>query len=554
MKAALAALLLVASANAAGPSWSVARSAHFEVYATGSPSRAADALAMFETAHAFFTRYLSLPPSTRPPTRVLVFSGDKEYAPYRANASASAFYQPSRERDYIVMKDFNGDSFRIVAHEYAHAALGLKGADLPPWLGEGLAEFFSSVQLQGDKARLGLVPDGRLSALRRGGLMSVPELLAVGRNSPEYNEQDHAGLFYAESWALTHMLFADNRYRDGSSKFLSLAQQGKTSAEAFSEAYGKTPQEIDRDFRPYMRRDAFAFFTIDFPRIKSQAVAPTPVQTFDASLIVADMLSSQIGKDAETLVAFDALAAERPNDLGLIELRAFFALRTGGATAAEPLLRKAVEGGSQNASVLAQYAIGISETDPDRSSELLASALALAPDSAEIRIRAAAQLLRRQKPADALALIAAVAHVPSDLEFTYYQVVANGRSLLGDYPAADAAARRVAAAARTPEEMTFAATLLSTVGGPPEVSKMAEGRIKNLNCDGAMPILEVATSSGELRIAIDDPTHILIAGEPGAKLDLDCGAQDVPVRVGYSDVKPPEGTVGRLRFLDLRKK
>jgi len=233
-------------------------------------------------------------------------------------------------------------------------------------------------------------------------------------------------------------------------------------------------------------------------------------------------------------------------------------LRTAGAGAAEPLLKRAVDGGSRNPSILAQYGIVLSDKAPDLSEELLARALALAPDNAEIRIRAAAQMLRRQKPEDALTLIAAIPHVPSDLEFTYYQVVANARSLMGDFDAAAAAAARVAAAARTPAETAFAASLLSTVSGPPEVTKMAEGRIKKLDCDGAMPILEVATATGLLRLAIDNPGQIAIAGTPvrdGKRaLNLDCGEQDLPVRVGYSDVKPPEGTAGRVRFLDLRKK
>jgi hypothetical protein len=87
--------------------------------------------------------------------------------------------------------------------------------------------------------------------------------------------------------------------------------------------------------------------------------------------------------------------------------------------------------------------------------------------------------------------------------------------------------------------MKFAASFLSTVGFTPEVTKKAEGRNKDLNCDGAMPILEVIAAGATLRLAIDDPNKIVIAGGAGLRLDLDCGPQDVAVRVGYSDIKPP---------------
>lgn len=480
MKAALAsavAACLVATMQADAPEWSAARSPRFEVFSTGSPDRAAKALEMFEDVHAFFTSYLSLPAPTRLPTRVLIFSTDAEYAPYRVNESADAFYQPSRERDYIVMKSFGRDAFRIVAHEYAHAALGLKGADLPPWLGEGLAEFFSSVELRGQSARLGLVPDGRVQALRKGNRMSVPQLLDVRRDSREYNERDHAGMFYAESWALTHMLYTDRRYRGGSARLLGLFQQGKTSAEAFADAYGKTPVEIDKDFRAYLRNERYGSFTVEAPRAARQAVTPSPVPAFDAALVVADMLSSEIGKDAETRTMLDALAREQPDHVTLLELRAFFELRTLGGAAARPSFQRAVDRGSQNPLVLAQFALLIASQDPSRASDFLRRAVALAPANDEIRIHAATLLVATCKPSDALSMIAAVAHVPSDLQFQYYQAEANSHLMLGNAEAAAAAVARLAAVARTPEEKDAAARLRAE-------ETPAIGRVKAANCSG----------------------------------------------------------------------
>lgn len=557
MKGVLAAVLLSATSLTAGPSWFVARSSHFEVYATGSPARATDALEMFEHARAFFTAYFSLPESKRAPIRVLVLSGKNEFAPYRTNESDEAFYQPARDRDYIVMKDFNGDSFNVVAHEYVHAALGLKGLDLPPWLAEGMAEFFSSVALAKGKARLGAEPPGRLRALEGARLMKVPELLAVTRHSQAYTASDHASLFYAESWALTHMLMVDPRYRDGASQLIALVQAGADSADALTQVYGKTATEVDRDLWQYVSRAHYAFFTIDFaaPPPAPAAAPPAAVAEFDASLVVADMLAAKIGKDLDARALLDALEREQPDHLGLLETRAFFEQRIGGAAAGDPYFKRAIDHGSQNPAVLAEYALHLGLTDPDRASALLARALTLAPDDPEIRIHSAAILIRLEKPEDAMTTIARITRVPPDLEFEYYQIVANGHAMIGDFDAAAVAAAKVMAAARTPEERRFASSLVATVGRPPDSTKIVDGRIKNLNCDGPVPILEISTTAGALRLAIDDPNKIVIAGGgAGAKLNLDCGEQDAPARVGYSDEKPPDGTSGRVRYLDLRKK
>src|SRR5580765_3353970 len=100
----LAAMTVCAPMLVAAPTWTYSSSAHFEVYTTGGDARARDALLYFERAHAFFASYLQLSPTEARPTRLVIFSSDREYSPYRPNEFATAFYQPGPDRDYIVMR------------------------------------------------------------------------------------------------------------------------------------------------------------------------------------------------------------------------------------------------------------------------------------------------------------------------------------------------------------------------------------------------------------------------------------------------------------------
>lgn len=536
------------------PSWSLARSQHFEVYTSGPPERAVEALAMFEDARSFFTSYLKLAETARPPIRVILFSSPKEFEPFRTTESAAAFYQPGHDRDYIVFKEFNADSFDTVAHEYAHAVLGQKGAELPPWLSEGLAEYFSSVALIGDKARLGGVPEGRLKYLRPASLMPLGDLVGITRQSPEYNSRNHAGLFYAESWALTHMLLIDERYRDKMPRVLAAAQAGTGSAQSLTEIYGKPLADIQRDFNAYVARGQYLFLTVDSPRTSTTRAQAASLSSFDAGLVLADCLATEIGKDLEARAAFDALSKERPDDVALLEARAFFEQKTRGPDAADQYFARAVERGSRNPMVLSEYALHLSDRDPGQASSLLARAVSMAPDDPEVRVHAAAVLMKRQMPEESLAMVAPITFVPPSLHFEYYQIIANGRAAAGDFDDAAAAAARVTAAARTPDEMRFAASLVKLARGPSDMTKVVAGRLKSMDCAGDTPILEFAIGDTVLKLALDDPSKVMIAGGANAKIDLDCGEQDVAVRVGYSDLTPPAGTVGRVRFLDFRKK
>jgi len=121
--------LLGARIGAAG--WTRTTSAHFDIYTTAGEKRAQDALIYLDRVRGFFDRFLSLPPSSRQPTRVIVFSNAAEFAPYRVSATSAAFYQPARERDYIVIGELGGNSDPVIVHEYAHPANDRSGLTHP---------------------------------------------------------------------------------------------------------------------------------------------------------------------------------------------------------------------------------------------------------------------------------------------------------------------------------------------------------------------------------------------------------------------------------------
>ena len=75
------------------------------------------------------------------------------------------------------------------------------------WLNEGLAEFYSTFQMVGDReALLGRPVPGHLEQLNLRTLLPLEDSANVRHDSPMYNEGDRRSLFYAQAWALTHML------------------------------------------------------------------------------------------------------------------------------------------------------------------------------------------------------------------------------------------------------------------------------------------------------------------------------------------------------------
>ncbi|MBZ5726556.1 MAG: hypothetical protein LAP87_16340 [Acidobacteriia bacterium] len=140
-------LLCCAAFAGDGATWTAAKSEHFEVYSQAGERTARLALMWFEQLRACFERQTGFDLSGRPAVRVIAFRSTKDYAPYRLRWAADAYYAGTESRDYIVMTVGERGDFQVAAHEYAHLVLHAAGLQLPPWLGEGLAEVFSTIRL-----------------------------------------------------------------------------------------------------------------------------------------------------------------------------------------------------------------------------------------------------------------------------------------------------------------------------------------------------------------------------------------------------------------------
>lgn len=582
-------LVVAASANAAAD-WSYASSDHFEVYAAGGDRQARDALSYIERVHAFFTQYLRLTPLAGPRTRVIIFSSGREFAPYRPNDVTAAFYLSGPDRDHIVMGSFDEDANRIVVHEYAHLIIRRSGAVYPLWLNEGLAEFFSTLVHERGRMKVGIVPEDRLRYLNDGvTMLPLERLFAIDARAPEYNTAEHAGVFYSQSWALTHLVLADDRYRGKSGDFLQRVIGGTSSADALAAVYGKTSAAVRVDLNNYVRRGYYTYFFTDYTAPSVADAPPTRrPDAFEVDLMTTNLLANMINRQNDARAAFERLAAQRPGDLSVAESRANFELRHG-LREAVPYFARAVELGSRNVSLLRDYA----RIEPSRAEDLLAQAMALAPDDAQVALAYGRVLLSKRKIEEALTVLAAVKRVPRESAFDLFQLQANARLQRGELPEAREAATRAVQYASPGPEADFAGRLLKSIEdaiarwasqstaarpavvpsapppsgggtaapGPSQPASrssrapivIVDGRIINMICGTGSPVVEVATQKGTLRLLIDNPLAITVYGKSGGVTDLACGRQDVPISIGFEAVSDPaRKTDGNVRRLDYR--
>jgi hypothetical protein len=318
MRVALSFLMLVALPAMAADRWLLLRTPEFELYTQvhnqNGEKESKDTMLRFEQLRAFFLKASPVRKGADFPVRVIEFSSDKEFGHYRVSEAASAFFADTPARDYIVLGEAARENFSIAIHEYMHLIVSHSGLKLPVWLNEGWADVYSTLRPMGKETAIGDLLDGRMKDLDRYPWLSFSELTSVDTHSPQYNEASRAGIFYAESWALTHMLYFAPEYEPGFGKFVTALNQGHNAAEACQLAWGRSPTQVFADLRTYFERKRIVGRAYAIQLAKEQ-IEPlvSPVNDFAQSLMLADLLAAT-GKSVEARRIYEDLDKEQPGN------------------------------------------------------------------------------------------------------------------------------------------------------------------------------------------------------------------------------------------------
>jgi len=195
-------------------------------------------------------------------------------------AHPAGIYIAGEDRHYVALRTNVEieNPYQVVYHEYTHAILNLNFRDLPVWLNEGLAEFYANSIIEEKDVEIGRPAPYHLQILQTERLIPVDVLLAATQGSKYYNEANHASMFYAESWAITHYLMMDPEARkrelmkhflaelDATGDSVAAAEKTLGNLKAFGaamDAYarqrsffvGKIPSNIHSDAKNYTSRE-----------------------------------------------------------------------------------------------------------------------------------------------------------------------------------------------------------------------------------------------------------------------------------------------------------
>lgn len=316
--------------------WVKVVSPHFTVISNGSEKDARTVATNFERFRATLAvLYPSLRMDASAQT-IIVAPRDVEtfnkLLPYykKQDDEIAGLFREGWEHNYVIVRlDFIGEGELIAYHEYFHTVLHLNFTRVPTWLDEGLSDFYASTRFEGDKVYIG-APSPRLRLLESGTPFPLKTVLTANQSSPYYHDADKAGMFYAESWGLTHYLEFGDGMGNGQrlNAYLDLLQKKVDSVQAFEQTFGDISQ-VDTAFRRYISKFLFSAMELkNPPKIDPATFQGETMSAAETDAEMGGFFNYMGSPETANKWLTDALAAD-PKSALAHENMAFYAFRKG---------------------------------------------------------------------------------------------------------------------------------------------------------------------------------------------------------------------------------
>ncbi len=545
-------LFLALALPLCGKWWKVA-SGPITVITDGGERAGREALEKLDLARRVFAG-LGSTPGAPLPVEAFALTSEARFRAVRPGESVQGFYQSAAERDYIVLFMGAQDASRVAFHEYVHLVLNHTAGPLPQWLEEGLAEFHSTLEASGGKVRLGKAIGNHLRLLAARPWLSGDEIARVTKQSPHFDEASRAGIFYAQSWAMVHMLRLHESYRGGFPGFLAAVSAGEPQVAALQKAYAKSFPEVIVDLKAYLDRKMLPVvdYTVDLE--DRAAVDAHEMADPEGDLAYAG-LANQCGRPEEAEKVYRKYRRAKPDSARLATALGMIELAAKRYDAARAYFEQAIAFPDAGAEAYFEYAMLLRDTGESREStrRYLELAVQKNPRHAEAQFLLGVGYAGENRHAEAVRHLEQAAAVFPRQSYFWHALAVSYRAL-GRMDQALPAARRALDAASTAEQVEMARATLRSMDAaqprPPAEHRPAvntpdswknrqgdarlEGVLERIECQGQSAKFHVRAQGKVRALQVENPGEVLLKNFSSMTFEFRCGPQKpVPIVLEY---------------------
>jgi len=560
-----AAFILIAAIPAlAADQWTRITTPNFELYTTAGEKKGKETVRHFEQVREFFLKASPVRGSSDFPVRIVEFETAEQYQPFVPPATvATAYFLNTPVRDYIVLGNLAQVDDSIAIHEYMHLIIKHSGLKIPIWLNEGWADVYSTLRPMGKETAVGDLREDRMNSLKADKWLSFDELTSTDQSSPNYHEAARVGIFYAESWALAHMLYLSPEYKDNFGKFVIALHRGSTAAEAVQTAFNRTPAQVYKDLQAYLDRKKIygrVFKAGSDGRESEPDVFRLPA--FDSRLMQADLFVA-IRKLPEAKQEYARLEQEEPGRPDLAFSIGSLAVGERDFARARSYFDKAFNEGEADPQMCLQLAMldAMAHERPEKIIPILERAVKGKPDYTEAKIRLGLARLDARDYVGSISTLMAIPEVAPDRAAAVFCGLGFARVEAGDLATARQNADDCHKWAKADDEISVAdrlRKLLDARSQPAAAVRLGEklqriaGTVRGVSCSPEGNRLQIIT--GNKAVVFDLPALAAVElSQVPQGYAMICGAlKPANVVIEYAPTRSVvETSIGIVRRIDF---
>ncbi len=306
------------------------------------------------------------------PTYLYIFDNEESFRPYRLSMAGvgdgprpagvagptAGYLVPHEHGNYgALLIASETRPVRFVYKQYIHRLLHNKLPELPLWLRHGLAEFYSTFEIEDDKASIGLPVRPHLDRLRWfsgvDAQLTLADLFEPGSLPPDAAA---ASSFTARCWLLVHYLMTEPDLPTNPPEFVGQLLAGTPVLRAFRDSYGLDLPALEAKLKAHILTKEFRYARVAVDR-SAHPIRVRPMATHQILYRLGDLLvhnGSERYEEAEKHFT-SALELEPRHGLSWAGLGYLAELAARDVDALENY-RKAVEHSDE--SFLVQYLFG----------------------------------------------------------------------------------------------------------------------------------------------------------------------------------------------------
>jgi tetratricopeptide (TPR) repeat protein len=345
----------------ASAEWRELRTPHFRVIGDLSAARLRDVALRFEQFRQVVTRLVPAASAGSAPVVIIAFPDARAYRPFMPLANGRTVpvegsFVDGADVNYITMNVEAGErAFPVLFHEFLHLLLNNVFPQAPLWFNEGLAEYFSTVEIA-DGGRRALVgrPIGRHVTLLRDRRLPLAQLFAIGSGSQAYTREGiERDLLYAQSWALVH--YARHASQRPFASLESLARRladGESMDDSVRATYSTDLDTLDADLQAHVRKEIHEHVELRFADAVTVPVDSEPTTIDDAEVDgwLADLLA-HLQRGPEAIPRLERALQVRPDLPRALATLGVLRFRQGNRAEGLSMLERAAAAGPDIESV-----------------------------------------------------------------------------------------------------------------------------------------------------------------------------------------------------------